>query len=213
MTHCCARSGYDDFFSEEQARRDARRYRRKGLDQPAEWVVQAVRQQGVEGRTILEPGGGVGAIQIELLKAGAARSVIVELSEGYETPAAELAREAGVDDRVERRLGDFAANGVGDADVVVLHRVVCCYADYPLLLGAAADKARRTLVFTYPPRNLVSRAVLGLGNLWMRLRGNDFRAYAHPPKDMVDVVRRAGFEEFARRTRGIWRGVAFSRRP
>jgi len=153
----------------------------------------------------------VGAIQLELLKAGAARSLVVELSQEYDEAAEELAREAGMEGRIERRQGDFAADGVGAADVVVLHRVVCCYPDYERLLGAAAEKARRTLVFTYPPRNIVSRGLFGSMNLWLRLRGNEFRAFAHPPEAMFDVVRRAGLEPFARRRAGIWRGVAFTR--
>src|SRR6266542_762337 len=172
---CCAPSGYDEFFGKKQARRDARRYRRRGLDKAARWIVDAVREQGVEGATVLEPGGGVGAIQLELLKAGAARSIVVELSKGYDEEAAALAQEAGLEERIERRLGDFAADGVGDADVVVLHRVVCCYPDYERLLGAAADHARRMLVFTHPPRNVLSRGAFGIMNLVMRLRGKEFR--------------------------------------
>ena len=143
-------------------RRAAKRFREKGLDRASRWVVDAVLEQGIEGRSVLEPGGGVGAVAIELLKAGAAHSTVVELSVGYEEVAAELAREAGVVERMERHVGDFAADGTEPADVVVLHRVVCCYPDYAGLLGAAAEKARQTVVFTYPPRNVFSRALLGL---------------------------------------------------
>ena len=44
---------------------------------------------------------------------------------------------------MERRRHDIAVDpaGVEPADVVVLHRVVCCYPDYERLLGAAADHA------------------------------------------------------------------------
>src|SRR5262245_24796077 len=210
MEGCCA-PGYDEFFGEKQGRRDARRYRRKGLDPAARWIVDAVRERGIEGRTVLEPGGGVGAIEIELLRAGAARSTVVELSSGYDVAAAELAREAGVEDRIDRRHGDFAAEGTEQADVVVLHRVVCCYPDFERLLGAAAGQATGTLVYTYPPRNLASRALFGTMNLLLRLRRSSFRGYAHPPEAMADVVQRAGFEPYARRRAGIWRGVAFAR--
>ena len=171
-----------------------------------------MRERGIAGRSVLEPGGGIGAIEIELLKAGAARSTVVELSPGYEEAASELAREAGVADRIERHVGDFAADGTEPADVVVLHRVVCCYPDFESLLGEAAEKARQTVVFTYPPRNVASRAVLGIVNLWLRLRGTAFRTFAHPPERMVAVVQDAGFEPVARRRGGIWRGVALARK-
>jgi hypothetical protein len=211
MKCCRAPSGYGDFFSPAQARRAAKRFREKGLDRASRWVVEAVQEQGIEGRSVLEPGGGIGAVEIELLKAGAAHSTVVELSPGYEDVAVELAREAGVAERIERHVGDFAADGTEPADVVVLHRVVCCYPDYEVLLGAAAGSARQTVVFTYPPRNVVSRSLLGLVNVWLRVRGTKFRTYAHPPELMVDVVRRAGFEPYARRRGGIWRGIALAR--
>ncbi len=191
MKCCQSPSGYEALFSEKQAGRDARSYRRKGLGAPAQWIVDVVRGQGLEGAAVLEPGGGIGAIQIELLKAGAARSTVVELSPAYEEVAAELAREAGVAERVERHVGDFAADGTEPADVVVLHRVVCCYPDYERLLTAAAAKARRTLVYTYPPRNIVTRAAMTLLNLWPWLKGSEFRAFVHPPSAMEEIARRA----------------------
>jgi len=211
--NCCqAHSGYEELFSEKQAERDARSYRRKGLGAPALWIVDVVRGHGLDGAAVLEPGGGIGAIQIELLKAGAARSTVVELSAGYEQAAAELAREAGVAERMERHVGDFAVDGTESADVVVLHRVVCCYPDYEALLGAAADKAHRTLVYTYPPRNVLTRAGIALLNLWPRLKRSEFRAFVHPPRAMEEVARRHGFEPYARRRGGIWRGVALARK-
>jgi hypothetical protein len=208
---CCGPSGYDELFGERQARKDAQRYRKKGLHAPAQWIVDTVRSRGIEGATMLEPGGGVGAIQLELLNAGAAHATVVELSAGYDDEAAALAREAGVADRIERRLGDFAADGVGEADVVVMHRVVCCYPEYERLLGAAANHARRVVVFTHPPRNVGSRAFFGVLNLAMRIRGKEFRAFAHAPDALVATVRSYGFEPFAFRRSGIWRGVALAR--
>ena len=100
--NCCAAKGCDEFFTERVARRDASRYRRSGLDGSAQRVVDFVREQGVEGDSVLEVGGGVGAIQLELLKAGAARAENVELSAAYEPYAAELIQADGVEGRVER---------------------------------------------------------------------------------------------------------------
>ena len=108
---------------------------------------------------MLEVGGGVGEIQIELLERGAARTVNLELSPGYDEVAAQLLREHGLEGRAERRLQDIAVEpeSVEPADVVVLHRVVCCYPDYERLLGAVAEHARHAVVFSYPPRNVLSR--------------------------------------------------------
>src|SRR6266516_1304249 len=208
---CCAPSGYDEFFGEKQARKDARHYRKKGLHAPARWIVDMVRSRGLEGATVLEPGGGVGAIQLELLKAGASRATVVELSPGYEEEAVALAREAGLEERIERHLGDFAADGVADADVVVLHRVVCCYPDYERLLGAAAQRARRLLVFSYPPRNLVSRPFIGLANLTFRLLGREYRSFAHPPSAMLGLLGERGLRRTFAHHAPVWRVAGLER--
>ena len=67
-------------------------------------MVEFLELRGIEGATVLEIGGGVGEIQIELLKRGAARSVNLELSPAYDEEAKRLLREAALDDRAERRL-------------------------------------------------------------------------------------------------------------
>jgi 16S rRNA G966 N2-methylase RsmD len=133
------------------AKRAAARYRKKGVDKTAQRMLAFLEEQGIEGATVLEIGGGVGEVQIELLTRGAARSLNLELSPAYDEEAVRLVREKGLEGRAERRLHDIAANpgAVEPADVVVLHRVVCCYPDYERLLGAAADHARRLLVFSY----------------------------------------------------------------
>src|SRR3982751_3391168 len=156
---CCDPRGRDRMFGARFARSRAAAYRRRGLDKTAQVIVGLLEQAGVAGATVLEIGGGAGEIQLELLGRGAASAMNLELSPGYEREAAALIAEAGVTGRVQRRLADIAADpaAVPSADIVVLHRVVCCYPDYAKLLGAAAEHARRQLVFSYPPRNGVSR--------------------------------------------------------
>ena len=73
---CCSDRGCDEFFTESVARRDANRYRRAGIDDSAQRVVEFVRGHGIEGRSVLEVGGGVGAIQLELLRAGVKRTLM-----------------------------------------------------------------------------------------------------------------------------------------
>jgi 2-polyprenyl-3-methyl-5-hydroxy-6-metoxy-1,4-benzoquinol methylase len=191
---CCNPRGCDVFFSERLARRAARRYRKHGLDRSARRMVEFLKSRGLAGTTVLEVGGGVGEIQLELLGRGAARTVNLELSPAYEEEAARLAREAGVEARIDRRLHDIAADPaeVKPVDIVVLHRVVCCYPDYELLLGAAADHARRLLVFSHPPRNPISRSLIAAQNLGFRLLGREFRTFTHPPRRMLAVLERRG---------------------
>jgi 2-polyprenyl-3-methyl-5-hydroxy-6-metoxy-1,4-benzoquinol methylase len=213
MPGCCDPSGYDDVFGARYARGLARRYRKRGLDRTARRMVAFLEQEGLAGSSVLEVGGGVGGIQLELLGRGAVRATNLELSGEYDEQAAELAAEAGVSDRVERRVLDIAADpdAVGRADVVVLHRVVCCYPDYEQLLRAAADHARRLLVFSHPPRNVVSRTLLGAENAMFRLTGRTFRTFAHPPEAMLGVLTDAGLRPAYRHRGRLWQVVGLER--
>ncbi len=205
MASCCDPHGYDDVFDVAFARRLAKRYRRNGLDRTAGRMVEALTDRGVDGATVLEIGGGIGDIQIELLKHGAARTVNVELSSAYEADAAELVRAAGLADRAHRRVVNIAATPdvVDSADLVVMHRVVCCYPDYALLLAAAADHARRLLVFSYPPGNIVARLLVGMENLARRIRRRQFRSFVHDPSRMFAVLHDHGLHTSVLH-RGAW---------
>ena len=209
MSSCCSSGSYSEIFSEKQARRDARRYRRKGLDSTAQLMVDRVGD--VDGTTVLEVGGGVGTIGLEFLKRGARHSTNVELSPAYDPQAKALAREAGLDERVERRVGDFVQDGVPPADVVAMHRVVCCYPDYEKLLGAASDHARSALVFSFPREKWWWRAAVSALNLAQRVRRRSFRAFVHPVAALLEVPSRHGlvldFEHEGR----VWRTAGFRR--
>jgi hypothetical protein len=204
---CCSTASYGEFFDEKLARRDAERYRRRGPGRAGKRLVDLITGQGVEGKEILEIGGGIGSLQLELLDRGAARATNSELSPAYEGQARALARERGLEARVDRRIVNAAEDpdAVPAADVVLLHRVVCCYPDYEALLAIAAGKARRLLAFSYPPDVALARWANGVLNLWPRLRGCDFRGHVHPERAMLEVVERQGFRSTARERAGLWR--------
>jgi protein-L-isoaspartate O-methyltransferase len=211
--NCCNPRGCDQFFGRRFARRMARRYRKRGLDKTARGIVDFLQQRGIEGATVLEIGGGIGEIQLELLKLGAASTVNLELSPAYEDEAAVLLREAGFEGRAERRLHDLAAgqDGVAPADIVVLNRVVCCYPDYQRLLTAVADHARQVVVFTYPPANVVSRLVVAAQGLIFKLRKREFRTYAHSPDAMLRVLGERGLRLTFEHHELVWQTAGLER--
>lgn len=213
MAGCCDPGGYDVAFGARAAWRRAQRYRRKGLDRTERRIVELVAERGVAGASVLEIGGGVGELQIELLRRGAASATNLELSPGYDDEAQRLLAEAGLTGRVERRIADLAVSpdAAEPADVVVLNRVVCCYPDFPRLLAAAADHARRLLVFSHPPRNLLSRTVIGGENLGCRLSGSGFRVFAHPPAAMLAVLAEHGLRPVGPTVGRLWQVDAVAR--
>jgi 16S rRNA G966 N2-methylase RsmD len=203
---CCKPEGYDAKFSDRFARRVARRYRRRGLSRSSSAIVSFLTEHAITGARVLEIGGGVGEIQVELLRRGAASATNLEISTNYEAEAGKLLERSGMADRVNRRFLDIAQapEEVASADIVVLHRVVCCYPDYEGLLTVAGGKAERLLVFSHPPRNLATRTVLWCDNTWRRLKGDSFRTFAHPPGAMLDVIGQTGLHSTYR-----WRGFGW----
>ncbi len=213
MSCCRPPRGYEKMFGERSARRDAKRYRRKGLDDTAGVMVDFLRRRGLAGASVLEIGGGVGALEAELLKAGAECAVNVELSPYYEATARELWREAGVVGAAEYQVADVAADGqqVAPADAVVMHRVVCCYPDYEALVGAAAERAGRYLVMSFPRERVFIRAGLGAVNLVARLLRWEYRSYVHPVAGIVATAERHGLRTALEHRGLVWHVAALER--
>lgn len=210
MTGCCARD-YEKVFGRKTAARDARRFRRRGLRGSAKALTELAGD--VRGATVLEVGGGVGAIEIELLEKGATSATNVELAATYEDAARALLAERGLTGRVDRRVGDFVAEAgaLPAHDVVVMHRVVCCYPDVNALVGAGADHARRRLVLTFPQERRLVRVALSTANAVMRLTGSTFRVYVHPFERMAATAGAHGLGLVERRRSGyIWETAAFA---
>ena len=67
-------------FGPDRAEADLRRYRRKGPDPSTRLILEELRRLPLEGTTVLDVGGGIGVLGLELMAAGAQRVVEVEAS-------------------------------------------------------------------------------------------------------------------------------------
>src|SRR3989441_2469772 len=213
MSDCCSPKGYRSIFSEKRAHAEARRYRRRGLDPTSRRIAEFLKQQGIGGRTLLEVGGGIGAIQIELLRAGITHAVNIELTPTYEEAAQGLLREAGLEDRVERKVMDFAeaTGAVEAADIVIMNRVICCYPDMPKLAGAAADHTREVLVMSFPKERWWTRAVISMADFVLRVARQQFQVFLHPPDEIIATAERHGLEPVYNQASFFWEVASLRR--
>ncbi len=217
MSSCCRAGPCEEVFGAAAARRDMHDYLQRGLGGLERQMVVALLSAlpSLDGARVLEVGGGVGAIQTELLRSGAASGEVVELVGAYAPFAARLAREAGVADRTLFRVHDLLAapHAVEPADVVVLNRVVCCSAEGLELAAAAARLTRRALVLSFPRSNGVTRGVAAVQRALFRLLGRSYRAFAWPQDAIAAAAERGGLE--ARSTGGgmVWRYLLLVRAP
>ena len=64
---CCQCQGIESMFDKKAAKRELKRYLKKGPSKTTIMLLDAVNKVGVQGLTFLDIGGGIGAIQHALL--------------------------------------------------------------------------------------------------------------------------------------------------
>ncbi|MDH3307751.1 MAG: methyltransferase [Acidimicrobiia bacterium] len=213
MANCCYPDEYGKIFSAREAEKDRKRYLAEGLRGSQAAMADLITAQGIEGASVLEVGGGVGALHVDLLIRGAGSAVNVELTDVWSPAATALLEATRMQDRVERHSGDFVDKhaDLPPADVVLLHRVVCCYPHWTAMLDAGASKATRVIGMTFPRDTVGARLVTRTGNALLRWRHRSFQVFIHPVDAMLGRLSSSGFEMVAERSGPIWRTVVFAR--
>ena len=178
-------------------------------------MVRRLKELGVDGQTILDIGGGIGVVQLELLRAGASTATNVEASAAYLEAAGQVSAQAGLENRITQVHGDFVslADQIPPADVVTLDRVVCCYDDVRALVPLSAAKARKLYALVYPREALWVKVAVYFDNLGYRWRGSSFRVFVHPTALVDSLVRAAGLEQIHHQQTFAWQIVVYRRRP
>lgn len=200
---CAQCRGIESMFDRKTARRDLKRYRGRGPLRTSRILIDALRPHVNGEATLLDIGGGIGAIQHELLRAGADRAIHVDASAAYLDASREEAERQGHADRIEYHHGDFVdtAPDIPAADAVTLDRVLCCYPEVRTLVELSAARARYWYGVVYPRERWWIRTGGAVTNLFLRLRRSPFRIFIHSSCTIDEVARANGLERyFARKT-------------
>lgn len=210
---CCQPGCYDAQFSDRVAKWDLKRYRRKGPVKTTRLLIEALEAEGVAGCTLLDIGGGIGAIHHELLDAGARSAVQIDAAGPYIEAASREAARRGHAEHVSFIHGDFvaAAAEVPAADIVTLDRVICCYPDMERLVTLSAEKTRGRFGAVYPRERWLTRIGLAAVNVVSRVRRLAFRTYVHSPAAIDAVLRAQGLTRRAFRRTFMWEVAVYSR--
>jgi predicted RNA methylase len=83
---CAPCQGIAEQFDRRVAGRELRRFQRRGPTGTTRRLVDAIAARGVSGRSLLDIGGGVGAIQHHLTASGASSGTCVDASPAYLVP-------------------------------------------------------------------------------------------------------------------------------
>jgi magnesium-protoporphyrin O-methyltransferase len=207
---CC---GIERLFDKKMAARELKRYREKGPSKTTRLLLDGLRLRSIPGKSLLDIGGGVGAVQQELLKAGVSEATDADASTAYIDVAREEAMRQGNADRIRFLHGDFVdlAPDIQPADIVTLDRMICCYPDATTVLRLAAERARALLGLVYPRDTLLMKYSTPVMNAFFALQKNPFRLFMHRTKMVDSQLRGAGLKKCFERKTPIWQIVVYER--
>jgi magnesium-protoporphyrin O-methyltransferase len=193
----------DQQFTSAKATKELWAYRRGHVGATTRVLRDAVIDAGLNKGSLLDIGGGVGALAFELLDRGMARALVLDASRSYVLAASAEASRRGNHARILH--GDFlrVAGRVPRADLVTLDRVVCCYPQYESLLDQVLIHAQAGIALSYPRDRWYVRLGMWLGNAG-RTRKSGFRTFVHPPAHIQKTIERAGFVLIRRRVTLMW---------
>lgn len=212
---CCTSTqcqGIEEVFDAELADDELEEYRRDGPSKTTLRLLEAIRAQNGHARSLLDIGGGIGAIQHELAPDLDA-IVNVDASPAYSQAARSEAERRGYAERADYRVGDFVrlAPEIPGSDIVTLDRVLCCYDDMAGLVDAAAGKAQNILGLVYPVDRIVFRAGFAVINFVQRILRRPFRMFIHNSRAVDDRIRNAGFRPEFQHKSLIWQVVVYAK--
>ncbi|MGH2774244.1 MAG: class I SAM-dependent methyltransferase [Actinomycetota bacterium] len=188
------------------------RRRRRSRDQP---LADALAATGIQGKSVLEIGCGVGVLSLELARRGFDSVRGIDLSPESVATATSEARADGLAEKVRFEVGNGATDPLEPRDVVVLDRVLCCYPRAQELITHTLEAARQEYAFTLPRNEGALRyywqAGFGIENAYHALRRRRFRAYLHDLKLIDQWLRDQAFSPRQRFSRRGWLHAVYVR--
>jgi SAM-dependent methyltransferase len=210
--YCCDQD-FERLFDEREAEHDLTEWREHGPRGATQDLIDALRADGVEGASLLDIGGGVGMVHLELLAAGAARAVDVDASAAFLAAARSEAERRGLTDQVEHRFGDVVelAADLPPADVVTLDRVICCYPNLEAILRAAMAPGPRLIGLVHPHDTWWMRSSMGFFNAVGRLLRRHHSFFVYRTAEIDRLMREGGFIVGSIGGGRVWRVAVYRR--
>jgi magnesium-protoporphyrin O-methyltransferase len=210
---CCQCQGIENMFDKKAAKRQLKRYLKKGPSKTTSMLLNAIHKEGVHGLNFLDIGGGIGAIQYDLIKAGASGGTSIEASSAYIDVVTDEILQNGLVERVNFKHGDFTtmAFDVDSADIVTLDKVICCYDDMSELVGLSSKLAQKIYAVIYPRDVWWTKLGFLMMNFYTKIKGSSFRTFIHPTKKVEEIILRNGLKQNYYATTLVWQVVIYTR--
>ena len=210
---CCQCQGIENMFDKKAARRALKRYLKKGPSKTTEMLLKAIHKTEVKGLGFLDIGGGIGAIQYDLIKAGASSGTSIEASPAYIDLVKEEIHKNNLAEIIDFKHGDFTAiaSDVDSADIVTLDKVICCYDDMSELVRLSSKLSRKIYAVIYPRDVWWTKLALPFINFYPIIKGSPFRVFIHPTKKVEEIIFRNGLKRDYYDTTLFWQVAIFTK--
>ena len=210
---CCQCQGIENMFDKKTGERELKRYLKKGPSKTTGMLLDTIHKEGVQGLDFLDIGGGIGAIQYDLIKAGASTGTSIEASSAYIDLVKKQTIQNGFAEKIDFKQGDFTtiASDVDTADIVTLDKVICCYDDMSKLVRLSSKLARKIYAVIYPRDVWWIKLALPFMNFYPILKGSSFRVFIHPTKKVEEIIFGNGLKRYYYDKTLFWQVAIFIR--
>ena len=210
---CCQCQGIENMFDKKTAKRELKRYIKKGPSKTTAMLLDAIHKEDVQGLDFLDIGGGIGAIQYDLIKAGASNGTSIEASSAFIDLVKEETLQSGLDERIDFKHGDFTktASDVDTADIVTLDKVICCYDNMSELVILSSKLARKIYAVIYPRDVWWTKLAFLFINFYSIIKGSSFRVFIHPTIKVEEIIFGNGLKRNYYATTIFWQVATFTK--
>lgn len=200
-------------IDQKSVQKELRNYRKNGPAKTTSLLINHLKSVGIEDLSLLDIGGGLGVIQLELLKSGITSAINVEASSAYIEAAQEEAERHGLTARTSFHHGDYVdlSPNIPIADVVTLDRVICCYPYLEPLVENSITHARNLYGLVYPRDVWWTKGYTAIYNFFQWVKRKKFRLFVHPKEGVHAVVQAHNFKRCYYRNSGFWLIEIFKR--
>ena len=213
---CCGNGpctdGINNFFS-KKARKFLKRFKKRGLEKSQKNLVEGIHKAGINQKTILEIGCGVGYLHGELLKTGAKNATGIDISEEMLSYAKKYMQEIGFEKNTQYLAGDFVevATKIQQADITILDKVICCYPEVENLVQKSILKTRQIYAYTLPRNKWWVKSPIFLVIKILKIFRSAFHPYFHEHDIINKKLENYQFSKIYQNHTFMWETYVFAK--
>ena len=180
----------------KRAKKQYDQYMKRGPAKVTAKIIGQFSKHQIEGKSLIDVGGGIGALQWWFLDMNGKETISIEASSGYLRLAEKHANEKGWADQTSFLFGDFMQlhTEVDLVDYITLDKMVCCYPNYKEIIEVACAKTKSCVLISYPIDGPISKIFAWLEGLMTNLKGQNFKPFIHPVAKVREAFKLNGYD-------------------